>query len=301
MRTTFINTLILEARQNPDIFLLCGDLGYSVLEPFASEFPDRFLNVGIAEQNMMQIAAGLALEGYKVFVYSIGNFPTLRCMEQIRYDVCYHNLDVKVVAVGAGYAYGPLSTSHHTTEDLAMLRSIPGMVVTAPSDPKEAEALTRYHCQYAGPGYLRINKAGEPILHKTAISVVAPQILPLLDRQDCETVVISTGAITESALSDIEENSLGWALWSMPFVNPVDRQGLIQLAKQYQTIITLEEHQLNAGAGSAIIETLMDAFASGELQTIPKVHRIAIPNTFQHVAGSQQWLRLKSGLKLSKS
>src|ERR1700712_4450462 len=118
MRTAFIDQLTEEAKKNDKVFLLVGDLGYSVIEEFAELFPDRFLNVGIAEQNMTGIAAGLAMEGYTVFTYSIGNFPTLRCMEQIRYDVCYHNLNVKIVAVGGGYAYASLGPSHHATEEL---------------------------------------------------------------------------------------------------------------------------------------------------------------------------------------
>src|SRR5579871_6353007 len=114
MRTAFIQKLLEMAQTNERVFLVCGDLGYSVLEPFAQRFPDRFLNAGVAEQNMTGMAAGLAKEGYNVFTYSIGNFPTLRCLEQIRYNVCYHQLNVKIVAVGGGFAYGPLGTSHHT-------------------------------------------------------------------------------------------------------------------------------------------------------------------------------------------
>src|SRR4051812_19286753 len=124
MRTAFISRLIEEARKDSRVFLLVGDLGFSVVEPFRDEFPKQFLNVGVAEQNMTGVAAGLAMEGYTVFTYSIGNFPTLRCMEQIRYDVCYHNLNVKIVSVGGGYAYGPLGASHHATEEIGMLRTI---------------------------------------------------------------------------------------------------------------------------------------------------------------------------------
>ena len=144
MRTAFINQLIEEAKSNDKIFLLVGDLGFSVVEPFAEQFPERYLNVGIAEQNMAGIAAGLAMEGYCVYIYSIGNFPTLRCMEQIRYDICYHNLNVKIVAVCGGYAYGSLGASHHATEEIGMLRTIPNMVVCAPGDPVEAKAITTF-------------------------------------------------------------------------------------------------------------------------------------------------------------
>ena len=143
MRTAFISQLIVEAKANENIFLLVGDLGFSVVEPFADLFPDRYLNVGIAEQNMAGIAAGLAIEGYCVYIYSIGNFPTLRCMEQIRYDICYHNLNVKIVAVGGGYAYGPLGASHHATEEIGMIRTLPNMIVCAPGDPIETKAITK--------------------------------------------------------------------------------------------------------------------------------------------------------------
>src|SRR5476651_2646056 len=135
MRTAFINQLVLEARKNPRVFLVVGDLGFSVVEPFATEFPDRYLNAGVAEQNMTAVAAGLAAEGYHVFTYSIANFPTLRCLEQIRNDVCYHNLPVTVVAVGGGLAYGNLGYSHHGVQDIAVMRSLPNITVLAPGDP----------------------------------------------------------------------------------------------------------------------------------------------------------------------
>jgi len=165
MRNIFINTLCDLAEKAEDVFLLCGDLGYSVLDTFAEKFPNRCLNVGISEQNMITVASGLSAEGYNVFCYSIGNFPTLRCMEQIRYDVCYHNANVKVVAVGAGYAYGPLGVSHHTTEDIAMLRSLPGMLLCSPADPIEARLAADFMVRKNGPGYVRINKSGESNVH----------------------------------------------------------------------------------------------------------------------------------------
>ena len=138
MRTAFIKQLIEEAKTNDKIFLLIGDLGYNVVTPFAEAYPDRFINVGICEQNMVGIASGLAMNGYNVYLYSIGNFPTLRCIEQIRNDVCYYNGNVKVVSVGAGFAYGSSGVSHHATEDIGMMRTLPNMVICSPSDPSEA-------------------------------------------------------------------------------------------------------------------------------------------------------------------
>src|SRR6184192_4584852 len=131
------------AERDSRVFLIVGDLGFGVTEPFAQRFPERYLNAGVAEQNMTGIAAGLALSGKIVFTYSIGNFPTLRCLEQIRNDICYHHANVKVVAVGGGFAYGALGMTHHATEDLAIMRTLPGMVVVAPGDPVEAELATR--------------------------------------------------------------------------------------------------------------------------------------------------------------
>ena len=166
MRSVFIESLCKAAKKDEKVFLLCGDLGFSVLEEYIDQFPDRFLNVGVSEQNMSLVASGLALEGFNVFLYSIGNFPTLRAMEQIRYDICYHNLNVTIVTVGGGYAYGPLGPSHHSTEDFAMLRSIPNMVLAAPADPIEAKLITNFFLKRNGPGYIRLNKSGEPKIHK---------------------------------------------------------------------------------------------------------------------------------------
>src|SRR5438874_9377638 len=143
MRTAFVDTLCELAERDDRIWLLCGDLGYSILERFADRFPERYVNVGVAEQNMTGVAAGLALCGKVVFTYSIANFPVMRCLEQIRNDVCYHDANVKVVAVGGGFAYGALGMTHHATEDLAVLRALPRMTVVAPGDPVETDAAVR--------------------------------------------------------------------------------------------------------------------------------------------------------------
>src|SRR5438445_5755899 len=151
MRNAFFRALYALAERDERVFLIVGDLGFGVTEPFAQRFPERYLNAGVAEQNMTGIAAGLALSGKIVFTYSIANFPILRCLEQIRNDVCYHHANVKVVAVGGGLAYGALGSTHHATEDIAIMRPLPRMVVVAPGDPVEAELLTRAIAREAGP------------------------------------------------------------------------------------------------------------------------------------------------------
>lgn len=294
MRTAFINQLIQEADTNKNIFLLVGDLGYSVVEPFAEKFPDRFLNVGIAEQNMTGIACGLAKEGYCVFTYSIGNFPTLRCMEQIRYDVCYHNLNVNVVAVGGGYAYGALGVSHHTTEELGMLRTIPNLIVAAPGDPIETQKIVTEFCSNNSPTYLRLGKAGEPIIHTTPINLQIGKPLQILAGNT--TAVFSTGAMLAYARQYIQQNKLNHSLYSFPIIKPLNIQAVAALANKYQNIITIEEHQMSCGFGSAILEALNDA--SNAIQQMPKVKRIAIPDAFIGYAGSQKYLQEQAGLVL---
>lgn len=298
MRNSFIKTLMEQARQDQRIFLLCGDLGYSVLEPFAQEFPDRFINVGIAEQNMVGLAAGLSMEGYTVFCYSIGNFPTLRAMEQIRYDVAYHEANVKIIAVGGGYAYGPLSTSHHTTEELGMLRTIPGMVVTAPGDPSEVDAMTAFIAQHRGPCYMRLNKAGEPRLHAQPPALALGGIVPVRASEGAKAAVFATGDMVGYAARYLEQHAPQVDLYSFPFVNPIDTAQLAALARRYTQVATLEEHQANCGFGSAVLERLHDLLSDGALSALPAVKRIAIPNAFISSAGSQDFLREQMGLQL---
>lgn len=301
MRNSFIKTLMAQAQQDDRIFLLCGDLGYSVLEPFAETFPDRFLNVGIAEQNMVGLATGLSMEGYTPFCYSIGNFPTLRAMEQIRYDVAYHEANVKIIAVGGGYAYGPLSTSHHTTEELGMLRTIPGMVVTAPGDPSEVDAMTAFIARHQGPCYMRLNKAGETRLHAQPPALTLGAIVPVRTSANATAAVLATGDMVGYAARFLAERAPHLPpvdLYSVPFVNPIDTAHLAAVAQRYRHVATLEEHQANGGMGSAILERLHDLLDDGTLQQLPAVKRIAIPNAFISVAGSQDFLRDKMGLTL---
>ena len=299
MRTAFIKKLLSIAEQNSKLFLLCGDLGFSVLEPFAEKFPNRFINIGIAEQNMAGIACGLAMEGHTVFIYSIGNFPTLRAMEQIRYDICYHKANVKIVAVGGGFSYGPLGVSHHATEELGMLRILPNMCVCAPSDPVETALITEMIANHEGPCYLRLGKSGEPIVHSESLCFPWGAMIPVLEGE--EILVISTGSMLDYSKSFITANNLPWALWSSPFIKPIDSARLLLAAERYRTIITIEEHQARGGFGAAILETLNDLREAGSISTIPYVKRIAIQDRFIHVAGSQDYLRLFAGLTLDQA
>lgn len=297
MRTAFINQLIEEAKTNEKIFLLVGDLGFSVVEPFAELFPERFLNVGIAEQNMAGIASGLAMEGFCVYIYSIGNFPTLRCMEQIRYDICYHNLNVKIVAVGGGFAYGPLGASHHATEEIGMLRTIPNMVVCAPGDPAETKAITTFTSQNKGPCYIRIGKAGEPIIHSvTSLNLSIGEILEI--KKGDINAIFSTGSMLKYVCDFVTKNEINASIYSFPFVKPINKDALLSILKLHTKVITIEEHQAQSGFGSAILETINDLIEEGKLSYSPLIKRKAIPDQFYSVAGSQDYLRKIAGLEL---
>jgi transketolase len=300
MRTAFIKQLVEEAATNDKIYLIVGDLGYSVVEEFAERYPERFLNAGIAEQNMIGVAAGLAMEGYNVYVYSIGNFPTLRCMEQIRYDAAYHNLNVKIVSVGAGYAYGSLGASHHATEELGMMRTIPNMVVSSPGDPIEARAITTLSANYEGPMYIRLGKAGEKIVHKEdSIALNIGDIVSVIKSDNNKVAVLACGNILEASKCQIEQENLPYDLYSVPFVKPMNVNQLKSIVETHPAgIITIEEHQISCGMGSAVVEILNDLYATDKIMTYPKVKRIAIPDEFVGVVGSQNYLRQVEGLTL---
>jgi len=297
MRTAFIDQLIKDARINNKVFLIVGDLGFSVVEPFANEFPKQFLNAGVAEQNMTGIAAGLAKEGFQVFTYSIANFPTLRAMEQIRYDICYHKLNVNIVSVGGGYAYGPLGASHHATEDIGMLRTIPNLTVCAPGDPYETKVVTSLIVKHDGPCYLRLGKAGEPKVVENELNVKFGEMIPLIIGEN--TAILSTGAMLKYSYDFVLNNRLKWGIYSFPFVKPLDLIGLQLIAEKYENIITIEEHQKSGGFGSAILEGINDLIEKGKLENSPIIKRIAIPDKFYSVAGSQAYLRELAGLRLS--
>lgn len=293
MRTSFINQLIEEARHNDRIFLLVGDLGYHVIEPFAREFPDRFLNIGIAEQNMAGVAAGLAMSGFNVYFYSIGNFPTLRCLEQIRNDIAYHKANVKVVSVGAGYAYGSLGATHQATEEIGALRVLPNMVVATPGDPIEARAITELSATFDGPMYIRLGKAGEKIVHlEESIKVKFGDICPIRINIGNKTAVLACGNILDDARHQIEDNNLPYDLYSIPFVKPINDEQLRAIVVSHpEGLITIEEHQMSCGMGSAIVEKISDMYTAGTISSYPKVKRIAIPDEFVGVVGTQRYLR----------
>lgn len=286
MRTAFINALLEQASRNEKIFLIVGDLGYSVVEPFAERFPKRFLNAGVAEQSMTGIAAGLAREGYHVFTYSIANFPTLRCLEQIRNDVCYHNLPVTIVSVGAGLAYGNLGYSHHAVQDIGCLRTMPNCTVLSPADPGEAAQCLNYLCENPGPSYLRLGKAGEETLHDKTFAVRKPILLA--GEEDADVAIIGTGSILIEGFRarDSLSGVLDLAVYSMPWISPLE-PSCLDVLWRHRRLITLEEHVAAGGIGEMI---------RSHRPNCTEVRSIHLKSELTSSVGSQAYLREKMNM-----
>lgn len=296
MRDTFVKTLIEIAKADKDVHLLTGDLGFGVLKPYWEQLPEQFTNVGIAEQNMTGIAAGLALSGKKVFTYSIGNFPTLRCLEQIRNDCAYHGANVKIVCVGGGFVYGSLGMSHHATEDLAIMRALPSVVVMAPGDLTEAAACTRAIYERQGTCYLRLGRGGEKKIHESISDFQIGKAIQI--KEGNRVVVFSTGGIFDEALGAVEllnMQDIHPALYTFPTVKPIDKELILECAGKYDFIVTVEEHNIIGGFGSAVAEVLSEISGNRAAQI-----KIGLNDTYSCIVGTQKYLRNEYGMSAEK-
>lgn len=295
MRDTVIRTLIELGKEDKDVELITGDLGFGVLKSFWETLPNQFINAGIAEQNMTGVAAGMALEGKKVFTYSIGNFPTLRCLEQIRNDCAYHNANVNVICVGGGYVYGSLGMSHHATEDIAILRALPDVTVICPGDPIEASLAVKKIAQTDGTCYLRLGRGGEQNVNTVIKEFEIGKAYKLRDAKDMnkKVAVFSTGAILEEttkACDMLEEQGIAVEQYSFPTVKPIDRAVIEDCAKRFDNIFTVEEHNIVGGFGGAVAEVLAECGGKA------KLHRIGIDDFYCIEVGSQAYLREQVGI-----
>ncbi len=291
MRTAFIRTLIELANNDERIFLITPDMGYSVLEPFQEKFPKRFLNTGIAEQNTISVAAGLATSEKIVYVYSIIPFVTMRCFEQVRLDLAYNNTNVKLIGIGAGLTYGSLGVSHHAIEDIAIMRSIPNMTVLCPGDPVETEELIKRSYETYGPMYIRLGKNGEPRIHPPGTKIEIGKSIYVTSGDDFALLTTSTMLQTGKRWAEEwKQDGLDVSLISMPTMKPFDVKTICKLIDKKLPIITLEEHNIIGGLGSAVAEVI------AESGTAIKFMRIAIPDRFSHYVGSHDYQKSKFGL-----
>ncbi len=287
MRDAFCRALMEEAARDPRLTLITGDLGFGVLKPFWETYPDQFINAGIAEQGMTSLAAGLALAGRTVITYSIGNFPTLRCLEQIRNDCAYHGLNVKIVCVGGGFVYGSLGVSHHATEDMAVLRALPGVTVFTPGDPEEVRAVVPVMLRTPGTCYLRLGRGGEPTVHPAPIrDWRCPEALTL--RRGEDAALLSAGGIltqTAAAADLLAERGVRAEVVSFPCLKPLDTDRVADLCRRFRHLVTVEEHTVVGGLGGAVAEAMAEVGAPCRL------HRIGMPDAYAREVGTQQYLR----------
>lgn len=292
MRDTFVKTLVELAKEDKSIELITGDLGFGVLKPFWEQCPDQFTNAGIAEQNMTTVAAGMALEGKTVFTYSIGNFPTLRCLEQIRNDCAYHNANVKIVCIGGGFVYGSLGMSHQATEDLAILRALPNVVVMAPADLAEAEVCTKALANYSGTAYLRLGRGGEKRIHEKIEDFQIGKAIKVKDGK--KVVIFSTGAIFEEvqgAYDLLTAKGYSPAVYTFPTVKPLDKELVQNCAKEFDMIVTCEEHNIVGGFGSAVAEVMAEM-----KEKRAYLLRIGLNDMYAIRVGNQKYLREQYGM-----
>lgn len=296
MRNHLINELVRLAKTDKRIFLITGDLGFGVLEDFEKENPNQYINAGIAEQNMASVAAGVALEGNIVYTYSIGNFPLMRCLEQVRNDICYHNANVKIVAVAGGFPYGQLGMSHQATEDLAIARALPNMTVFSPADPDEAVEVLKAANKIDGPCYIRLGKNGEPKIHPTLKNYDVMKLMKMTVGE--RVAVITTGSVISEAFDAVKELSvqgINVSLYNCIAIKPIDSETIKEIAEKHDFIITLEEHNIIGGLGGAVAEMISELYGKHAA-----LKRLGLQDMYTSVVGSQNYLRKVYGVSKEK-
>jgi transketolase len=278
--------LIELAGEDERVMLVTADLGFGIFNDFIERYPDRFLNVGVAEQNMIGVSTGLALDGWKIFAYSIGNFSTLRCLEQIRNDAAYHGANVNIVCSGGGFTYGNLGMSHHATEDMAIMRALPGVTVVAPCDRFETRHAVRALVEAPGVGYLRIEKQ-VPI--DTSMLDIPYQLGKARRlREGKDVTIIGCGGIVADALKaadQLAKQNISARVVSMHTLTPVDAEEIRDSAATTGAIVTVEEHQAAGGLGGAVAEVCVETGIG------VKFKRLGLGGVYSAIVGDQEFLR----------
>lgn len=291
IRDAFFDELYQLAKDDKNVVLMTADMGAFSLERFRRDFPDRFINVGIAEQNLISAAAGLALSGKKVFVYAIIPFITLRCLEQIKVDLCVMNLPITIVGAGAGFTYSSDGPTHHAIEDVSVMRALPGMTIFNPSEQMTAKAAAQQAYHATGPVYVRLDKGVWPMLHQVDDDLSKGLAYV---RKGSKLLVIATGCMTHISLEiadSLQASGVNAGVVDLYRLKPVSKE-LIEIAKEYDSVVTLEEHILPGGMGGAVIELFADE------GLIKSVKRLGIPDSYPEGYGDREWMRKGAGLDM---
>ena len=281
------------ALKDPRIFFIGSDLGYETQKQFKDEMPERFLMEGVSEANLIGISAGLALEGKIVYANTIATFLSRRCFEQIVLDMALHQVNVRLIANGGGLVYAPLGPTHLAIDDLAILRAVPGMTIVAPCDAAEMKRLMPLTVDYQGPMYIRLAKGGETIVSNDQHPFVIGRAIPMREGRDI--LIVTTGITLQLALkaADIlKTEGIDTAILHMPTVKPLDTATLLHYAGQVSAVLTVEEHSMIGGLGSAVAETIAEA----NYNSPKRFKRIGIPDVFADRYGSQEKLMSYYGI-----
>ena len=293
MRNAFADELTRLGNEDPRVVMLSGDIGNRLFDKFKDKHPSRFFNCGVAEANMMGVAAGMAMNGLRPVAYTITPFVTTRCLEQIRTDVCYHEAPVTIVAVGAGLAYSGLGPTHHACEDISFLRSIPNMVVICPGDAHEVRGALRAATQQDRPVYIRMGKKGEPLVHSAPLAdFKIGKAIGITDGTD--VCLLSTGNMLPEAVEaghTLKERGVSAKVVSFHTVKPLDEACLKDAFSRFKLVATLEEHSLIGGFGAAVSEWLADTGTQAK-----KFLRFGTPDAFFKKSGEQEYAREVLGL-----
>ena len=287
MRDAFSAALIKVAQQDERVLLLTGDHGYALFDEIRRLLPDRYLNVGVAEQNMVGVAAGLAKAGLRPILYGLSAFVPIRVLEQIKLDICYEELPVVMIGDGAGFVYGALGASHHCTEDISALRGIPKVRILSPADAHEMTRAMVLAFSAERPVYLRIGKCDIGSVHEGAIEYDWGELIEMRPG-DGGLAFIATGSMVAAALKE----ALRWegsSVWSAPSLKPLDAKQVIAICRNHRAIVTLEEHSIYGGLGAAVAEI-------SSTYTPCWVGRIGVQDRFAQYAGSYEYLRSEHGL-----
>jgi transketolase len=292
VRDAFAAEITELASRDERIVLLSGDIGNRLFDRYKQQHPRRFVNCGVAEANMISMAAGMALSGLRPIGYTITPFITTRCLEQIRVDVCYHEAPVIIVGVGAGLSYASLGGTHQSCEDIAHLRVLPNMTVVCPGDAVEVRQALRAAVAYDRPVYIRLGKKGEPVVHQRIPDFAIGKGIVL--RTGDAVCILSTGTmlpVAVEAAQRLAADGLSTQLVSLHTVKPIDEELLTEAAATFRVIVTVEEHSAMGGLGGAVAEWLTD-----RPQSKARLIRVGTSDTFLHGGGGQDWARGQFGL-----
>lgn len=293
MRNTFMNEVMDACEAHDDIFILSGDAGLGVFDDFRNARPERFLNLGVAEQNMLSFAAGLSLTGFKVYAYNIIPFVLYRCYEQVRNDICYQKLPITLVGIGSGVTYAPGGMTHYSVEDIGIAQTLPNLTVISPIDPVEARLAAHYSLRANTPVYVRLAKRGEPAIHdRDDFDITSPQVI----KEGADVAILFHGSISAevmSAYADLVREGIHPLLVSIPMLQPLQKERLVEILQRVKYVICVEEHFENCGLGNIVRKLSHEAHCSWELKTL------GIPCQFIHEIKDTEGMRKYFGISSS--